>query len=320
VQVPTDLVTTPSNTWYFLKMEGESYVSKTAADDVGFTRAFGGDARTDALGNPILADNTPASKKGALFTQTIFSQWADKATYYVQFSRPGTYYLYMRFSMFENGGNFAHYLNEDSFFLPPDFGKDPQNDWPIPQPTPSGQSGGYVEGCCGSAGYLFFPSVGDPTRVSFQSDTNLFEGNNFVWNDLISSQFMPPTVGEAGVPFKYEITPDKVGHPLSFTIGYREGGTTIDMFLFSTSSNLMTTYTSAEIDDLLVNPKLRITSVSSGGGNVTVNWTGEPGVLLQKTANLSNPASWTNIPSTAGNSSYTEPLTSTPTFYRLYRQ
>jgi len=255
VQEPTDLVTTPSNTWYFLKMEGESFATKTAADNVGFTRAFAGDSRTDALGTPILADNTTASKKGALFTQTIFSQWADKATYYVQFARTGTYYLYMRFTMFENGGNLAHYLNEDSFFVPPDFDKDPQNDWPIPQPTPNGQSGGYTEGCCASAGYLFFPSVGDPTRVSFQSDTNLFEGNNFVWNDLISSQFLnPATMGEPAVHFKYEVTPAMLNRPLSFTIGYREGGTTIDMFLFSTSSNLMTTYTSTQLDQLVVNP------------------------------------------------------------------
>ena len=55
----------------------------------------------------------------------------DKVTYQVQFANPGTYYLYMRFTMFESGVGAANYLNEDSFFVPPDFDKDPQTDWPL---------------------------------------------------------------------------------------------------------------------------------------------------------------------------------------------
>jgi len=43
------------------------------------------------------------------------------------FSTPGDYYTYMRFTMFENGGNVNTYTSEDSFFLPPDFNKDPEN-------------------------------------------------------------------------------------------------------------------------------------------------------------------------------------------------
>ena len=78
----------------------------------------------------------------------------------MQFARAGTYYLYMRFTMFENGGNLTHYLNEDSFFVPPDFGKDPQTDWPLPR-------GGYAEGCCDIAGYLYIKEGGpEGTRVN----------------------------------------------------------------------------------------------------------------------------------------------------------
>ena len=48
--------------------------------------------------------------------------------------------------------------------------------------------------------------------------------------------------GEPSVRFKYEVTSGMVGHPLDFTVGYREGGVTIDLFLFSTHTNLMDQY------------------------------------------------------------------------------
>ena len=45
-------------------------------------------------------------------------QHIDKVTYQVQFAKPGTYYLYMRFTMFENGGNANITLTKiPSFFL-----------------------------------------------------------------------------------------------------------------------------------------------------------------------------------------------------------
>jgi len=313
VQLPTDVVVTPSNTWSYLKMEGEGYTSKTAAESVGFTKSFAGDQRFGAHGTQILANDTTASKQGALFTKTGFGLFADKATYHVQFARTGTYYMYMRFTMFDNAAN-GTYLNEDSYFMPPDFNKDPQNDWPIS--PPAGNSGGYTEGCCGGSGWLFFPSVGDATRVSM-NDTNVFEGK-FLWNDIISSQFLNPTTqGEPSVRFAYEVTPAQLGIPLSFTIGSREGGLAIDMFLFSTSPDLMTTYTSQQLDALIVFPPLKITSVSSAGGSVTISWAADPAVRLQKTTTVTVPGSWADISSTVGASSHTEPTTSTPTYYRL---
>ena len=123
---------TGTNAWSYLVMEGEGYASeKDPTAGVGFTRVDASGAITSFLGNPILGTNTTASKKGALYTQTLFAQHIDKVTYHVQFAKAGTYYLYMRFTMFENGGNGANYLNEDSFFVPPDFDKDPETDWPL---------------------------------------------------------------------------------------------------------------------------------------------------------------------------------------------
>ncbi|MBI3851842.1 MAG: hypothetical protein HY298_16425 [Verrucomicrobia bacterium] len=62
---------------------------------------------------------------------------------------------------------------------------------------------------------------------------------------------------------------------------------------------------------------LAITSISTSGGNVTVNWPGGPGIRLQKSTNLTNPLSWADIGTTLGNSTHSEALTSTPTFFRL---
>ena len=128
VQDPANVVGTGTNAWSYLILEGESYVSET--DDspgVGFTKVYADGAITSSLGNPVLGTNTTASKKGALFTQTAFGLHIDKVTYQVQFATPGTYYLYMRFTMFDNAGGNGNYLSEDSFFLPPDFDQGSSN-------------------------------------------------------------------------------------------------------------------------------------------------------------------------------------------------
>jgi hypothetical protein len=62
-----------------------------------------------------------------------------------------------------------------------------------------------------------------------------------------------------------------------------------------------------------------ISNITTSGGNVTVTWPGGAGIRLQKTTTLTNPLSWADIGSTLGTSTYSEPLTSTPTYYRLYR-
>src|SRR5438034_1110223 len=235
-QDPGNVVGTGADAWSYLVMEGESFHSKSNYDGfVGFTSVAAGSTNIDFYGNPILGTNTLASKRGALFTQTTFAQWTDKITYQVVFNRPGTYYTYMRFTMFDNAGN-GNYLSEDSFFMPPDFNKDPQWDWPITN-SPSGRTGGYCEGGLSQSGFLWLiePGTGGSrTNVSGNDgidQTGFWEGN-FHWNQLISSQFLNPVdTGEPNVPFKYEVTPAMVGVTQNFTIGYREGGVTIDLFL-----------------------------------------------------------------------------------------
>src|SRR5437867_934665 len=201
VQDPGDTVGSGTNAWSYLILEGENYYAEVNdTPGAGFTKVYGDGAVTNFLGNPVLGTNTTASKKGALFAQSPnFGLHADKVTYQVQFATPGTYYLYMRFTMFDNAGN-GNYLSEDSFFVPPDFDKDPQTDWPLTDPA-NGRNGGYTEGCCGSAGFLHILNQGGGgTRTDRSGDTNFWEGN-FHWNQLMSSQFLASGVsGEPGTP------------------------------------------------------------------------------------------------------------------------
>src|SRR5262249_39066711 len=125
-----------------------------------------------------------------------------------------------------------------------------QTDWPVNNPA-NGQNQGYTEGCCDLGGFLFIPTVGDPTRVSHTAGPDFWEGN-FHWNQLLSSQFLDATLFPDGraQPYKYEVTQGMVGVPQNFTISYREAGVTIDLFLFSTHTNLLSQYTQEELDKL----------------------------------------------------------------------
>jgi len=256
---------------------------------------YGDGAVTNFLGNPVLGTNTTASKKGALFAQSPnFGLHADKVSYQVQFATSGTYYLYMRFTMFDNAGN-GNYLSEDSFFVPPDFDKDPQTDWPLTDPA-NGRNGGYTEGCCGSAGFLHILNQGGGgTRTDRSADTNYWEGN-FHWNQLMSSQFLASGVsGEPGTPHKYEVTPSMVGRPLSFTVSYREGGVTPDLWLFSTHTNLMEYYSQTDLDGIFINinPRPKLT-FSLAAAKPALFWPTSADFVLESTSTLS-PPDWTPV-------------------------
>jgi len=320
VQDPGNVVGTGAKAWSYLILEGEDYSLKTNENPgAGFTRANNSGTVTSALGNAVLAKDTTASKKGALWTQTTFGQHIDKVTYQVQFSKPGIYYLYMRFTMFENGGNLANYLNEDSFFVPPDFDKDPQTDWPL------SDRGGYAEGCC-DGGYLTIKEGGNPVNHSLGDDAGraYWEGN-FHWNELSSSQFLnPETQGVPRMRFKYEVKDSQVGKPLKFTVSYREGGTAIDLWLFSTNPNLMDEYSQADLDRILVSPAVGTApklSVSLSGKNALLSWPASAaGFVLESSATLS-PANWSSVataPAVAGGqNSVTVDASSGTRFYRL---
>jgi hypothetical protein len=308
-------------------MEGESYLSDSEADGnpaSGFGKVYNDEALVSAYGNPILPTNSTASMQGALGTlgPTTFGRFADKVTYQVQFSTPGDYYLYMRFTMFDNNTN-TTYLNEDSFFVPAGFNLDPQFDWPIPGNI-GADTGGYTEGCCGGKGFLHILDYqGDGSRTDHSAyDANYWEGN-FHWNQLFVSQFLSAIhTNEDGSPragnaIHYVVTPAMVGVPQNFTIAYREQGVTIDLLLFSTYTNLLNDYTQEQLDQLILQPKL---SIAPAGTNAVVSWpTAACGFVLESTSSLS-PPSWTTVmdsPAIVGTRyNLTVPATGT-TFYRL---
>src|SRR4051812_40159463 len=73
VQKDTDQITTGTNSWSYLKVEGESFEDEADNNpDAGFSRVDKSGSLTSFLGGPILAPNSTASGSGALFTKTVF--------------------------------------------------------------------------------------------------------------------------------------------------------------------------------------------------------------------------------------------------------
>lgn len=62
-----------------------------------------------------------------------------------------------------------------------------------------------------------------------------------------------------------------------------------------------------------------ITSITVLDGRITVTWPGAEGVVLQKSSDFLNAASWADIAGTSGSSTYSEAQTDTSTFYRLFQ-
>jgi hypothetical protein len=124
--------------------------------------------------------------------------------------------------------------------------------------------------------------------------------------------------------FKFVVAADQVGKPLKWTVSYREGGVTVDLWLFSTQPNLMSTYTQAQLDQLLLGtgpapaPAL---SIRKSGGDVVVSWpVSATGFALETSATLA-PGSWTAVggaPVVVGtDNTVTVSAVSGPSYYRL---
>src|SRR5262249_52556614 len=151
-----------------------------------------------------------------------------------------------------------------------------QNDWPLTDA--GGQNGGYTQGCCRAAGYLFIPGKGGGgARGGYSKETNYWEGN-FHWNDPFSSQFVnPDTQGEPQCRRQYVVATNQIGKTLTWTISNREDGTAVDLWLFSTHPDLMDNYSQDELDRLLLNsggsnnPGVSLTG-SRVGKNVIISW------------------------------------------------
>ena len=242
VQSPDDVIEGEA----FLIVEGEDFLLDTNTEG-GFVRASVDDPIPSFLNfSDIPGPAANVSGGATLYAGGPGGNHSDKVTYEVQFATAGTYFLYFNFSMFEReGGNPDHYLNEDSFYLPPAFDADPETDWPGSEGAASQE--GYIDGCCSPGGFLFIESEGVEIDRSGPPDPDnpYFEGN-YHWNNIPETgAFSGPPAAQ---PLMYEVAESDVGQTLEFTVSYRETGLSVDQWVFSTDPTLMDQWEDAEFD------------------------------------------------------------------------
>ena len=120
----------------FLWVEAETLLETVTPEDTGFlivdkvnpyiTPAETADgAEIPAGGIPALPENTNALGGTAILD---LNGGTDTATYELQFTTPGRYYLYGHISLFNRNAD-TNYGSEDSIYVPPAFNKNSRDDW-----------------------------------------------------------------------------------------------------------------------------------------------------------------------------------------------
>lgn len=156
------------------------------------------------------------------------------ATYDLQFTSDGTYYIFTKYSMYDrtNATPPPSYGNEDSFYLPRALG--------IAAATGAGENNDWYAQHLAPQGHL--PSA--------STTPNPNEGKYFYW-DL--GQYS----GSSTAPLTFTISGASVENPLAvtFTIGNREGGVAIDRFVFSKTNYSISGGNSATLDGIASVPE-----------------------------------------------------------------
>jgi hypothetical protein len=184
----------------YLAFEAEDFDSLTnGADDTGFVTVTVADPFTTDFGSTVLPDSTNAGRGEALYDQPGGSD-QDLANYKLQFAEPGPYYLYLHYTMFERTDP-TGYGNEDSFFIPREFGVSPAG--------PRGDNNWWIS----------LPGLG-----SAPGD-GVMEGNFHWWR----------TVEDDDLEVSYN---PEVGPVLDWSFAAREAGSTADKWIFSTNPDL----------------------------------------------------------------------------------
>lgn len=131
------------------------------------------------------------------------------ATYDLQFTSSGTYYIYTKYSMYDRATSVPpSYGNEDSFYLPRDFS---------------------IAAAVGGGADVDWFSQHIPSNGN-SPDNNPNEGMFFYWDEGQLS-------GTSTAPLTFTITGASEATPVNvtFTVGNREGGVALDRFIFSTT-------------------------------------------------------------------------------------
>lgn len=162
-----------------------------------------------------LPEETNASRGNAVLDQ-VGGGDQDWINYQLQFSQPGTYFLYAHYSMFDRTDT-SGYGNEDSIYFPREFGVVPTG--------PRGDNNYWAS------------TPGNPELSELAEapnfDNGLMEGNYHWWR--VTAQ--DPAVDGEGSDIKV-VGDGDVGQVLEFGMAAREAGTSIDKLIMSTRDDL----------------------------------------------------------------------------------
>jgi hypothetical protein len=180
------------------------------------------------------------SQGAAIFDLEGGGDFADQVGYALQFTNPGTYYLYLRYSMFDLRSLVDNaYGNEDSVYLPVEsLGQDPTLQ--ELRDSRDGNVGLSTNGRVPSDGCR---SLEEPWVIpDAQCDAQGLRGESQMEGQY---HWQPANWGNGLGHANYEVT--DVGTVLDFAVATRERGSSLDALIFSQN----TTLTAEDLDKLL---------------------------------------------------------------------
>ena len=225
---------TPEGTGYLIVDKVNPYITPAVdADGV----------EIPAGGIPALPEDTNAFGGTAILD---LNGGTDTATYELQFSTPGRYYLYGHISMFNRNAD-TNYGSEDSIYVPPAFNKNSREDWIGFEGLDD--LGDPKTGDSDRDGWMATPNnrviIGEDTpgegRGHNTTDEEFWDGR-FWWHKFDVTIDMDQDnnyVDDFGHLLFYDVTEADVGTTVEFQISTREAHGSHDGFLFSTSDVLL---------------------------------------------------------------------------------
>ncbi len=207
----------------FLGFEAEDFDANegTINDELAWKTVDTTTTLTTAYGTTVLPADTNASGGTAMYAPNANFSAEGKLTYNLTFKTEGTYYGYIRYSFFENGSSTTSYGNEDSIFVSDAFGQ-----------------------VVGTAAENTF----DLSQRGITPDSGEWEGT-YRWQQI--QVRVPDTNPQEFTDLPFEILSSDLNQPVTFQIGTREGGVSVDYILFSTNDVL----SDSELDQLMAVPE-----------------------------------------------------------------
>jgi hypothetical protein len=225
---------TPADTGYLIVDKVNPYITP-AVDADGVAIPLGGlpalPPDTNALGGTGILD---------------LNGGTDTASYQLQFTTPGRYYLYGHISMFNRNAD-TNYGSEDSIYVPPAFNKNSREDWIGWEGLD--ELGDPKTGDSDRDGWMATPNnrviIGEENPgdalAHNTTDEEFWEGQ-FWWHKFDVTIDMDENnayVDDFGHLLYYDVSEEDVGTTLDFEISTREAFGAHDGFLFSTSDVLL---------------------------------------------------------------------------------